>query len=288
MPIQNPQYFPLLQFMMERHLVHLRRSTGAPPPWTEDQILRKYRFCNVYRELDKVTIWIREHIREPYRDHPNLWFMLAIARQINWPETLQELMDENAWPTRTWDWQRARKVMLARQARGEQVYTGAYMLNAHGTAPTDPKDKAFFTCKLVLDSVWQARKKVIPELSSTLQQAWKSFLPYHGWGPFTSYEVVSDLRFTRYLWNAPDVYTWACAGPGALRGLNRLHGRSLNDKIAEPVREMRRVHDYIYDCWPSNWPRLELREIEHSLCEFDKYERVRLGEGQPRSRYNGG
>lgn len=26
----------------------------------------------------------------------------------------------------------------------------------------------------------------------------------------------------------------------------------------------------------------ELREIEHSLCEFDKYERVRRGEGRPR------
>ena len=32
-------------------------------------------------------------------------------------------------------------------------------------------------------------------------------------------------------------------------------------------------------------PVLELRDIEHSLCEFDKYERVRLGQGQPRSKY---
>ena len=32
-------------------------------------------------------------------------------------------------------------------------------------------------------------------------------------------------------------------------------------------------------------PDLEMRDIEHSLCEFDKYERVRLGEGKPRSLY---
>ncbi len=39
--------------------------------------------------------------------------------------------------------------------------------------------------------------------------------------------------------------------------------------------------------WGNNvkYPRLELRDIEHSLCEFDKYERVRLGEGRPRSMY---
>jgi len=28
-----------------------------------------------------------------------------------------------------------------------------------------------------------------------------------------------------------------------------------------------------------------MRDIEHSLCEFDKYERVRNGEGVPRGKY---
>jgi hypothetical protein len=32
-------------------------------------------------------------------------------------------------------------------------------------------------------------------------------------------------------------------------------------------------------------PSVEMRDIEHSLCEFDKYERVRLGEGRPRMKY---
>ena len=30
---------------------------------------------------------------------------------------------------------------------------------------------------------------------------------------------------------------------------------------------------------------LEMRDIEHCLCEFDKYERTRLGEGRPRAKY---
>ena len=33
-------------------------------------------------------------------------------------------------------------------------------------------------------------------------------------------------------------------------------------------------------------PPLEMREIEHSLCEFDKWTRVRNNEGRPRSRYH--
>ena len=40
--------------------------------------------------------------------------------------------------------------------------------------------------------------------------------------------------------------------------------------------------------WPDNsdYPQLEMREIEHSLCEFDKYERARLGKGTLRAKYH--
>ena len=31
--------------------------------------------------------------------------------------------------------------------------------------------------------------------------------------------------------------------------------------------------------------KVDMRTIEHSLCEWDKYERVRLGQGKPRSVY---
>jgi hypothetical protein len=30
---------------------------------------------------------------------------------------------------------------------------------------------------------------------------------------------------------------------------------------------------------------VDMRTIEHSLCEWDKYERVRLGQGRPRAKF---
>lgn len=38
---------------------------------------------------------------------------------------------------------------------------------------------------------------------------------------------------------------------------------------------------------PVDFPALEMRGIEHSLCEADKYLRVLNGEGKPRARFNG-
>tara|TARA_R110001583_G_scaffold65432_1_gene189072 strand:+ start:7686 stop:8522 length:837 start_codon:yes stop_codon:yes gene_type:complete len=262
-------------YINERHRIYLKRQEGEPFPWTEDKILQTYSFCNVFRELDKVTIWVRKNWREPYADHPNLPFAMSMARQINWPDTLEEI----GFPEE-WNPERTKEIMQARMDRGEKVYTGAYMLTGTlgGTKVQQTVDK-------ILTPVYQNPPEIIPH---SLKETWKNYLPYAGFSGFMSYEVVTDLRHTRHLENAEDVMTWANAGPGAKRGLNRIHGRSLKQAIKEDqlTQEMKSLLTnfnqnilFLLD------KELEMREIEHCLCEFDKYERVRLGEGRPRSKY---
>ena len=50
-----------------------------------------------------------------------------------------------------------------------------------------------------------------------------------------AYQAVVDMRFTALLADAPDVATWAAAGPGTMRGLNRLHGRPVDALIIAPA-----------------------------------------------------
>jgi alpha-glutamyl/putrescinyl thymine pyrophosphorylase clade 1 len=282
----NPQ--PLFDWMNERHAIYLRRQSEAPAPWTSDPILQQYRFCNVYRELDTVTIWIEEHIRRPYKDHMYLWFMLAIARQINWPPTLLELLEQDCFPFRDqWSWERLRDVMRSRQARGEQVYTGAYMLR--GPIQGDPsgsQDKPNYTALRVLQPLWEARHEVGAHMGNSIQHTVETLSAYHGWGPFLAYEVATDLRHCPgWLDEAPDILSWANAGPGAYRGLNRLHGRPLTQHPASALEEMRHLLAISPLYLASHMPDIELRDIEHSLCEFDKYTRVKTSEGRPRAKF---
>jgi hypothetical protein len=256
-------------YMIERHSIYERRAEGQPYPWTEDPILNEYSFCNVYRELDRVTIWIRENWREPYADHPNLPFAMAMARQINWPDTLEEIGFPEEWKP-----QHVKNIMQDRMARKEKVYTGAYMLTGTlgGTKVEQTVDK-------ILTPLYVN----FPHEYSSLENCWKSFLPYAGFSDFMSYEVVTDLRHTKWLCKAPDIMVWANPGPGAKRGLNRIHGRELEKSIpkAQLISEMRDLLALL-----NNKPLpLEMRDIEHCLCEFDKYERVRLGQGKPRAKY---
>lgn len=292
--INKASFERFIYYMTERHRIYLLRKRGATWPWTIDPILSEFRFCNVYRELDTVTIWIRENIREAFFTHQNLWFMLCIARRINWPDTLVELMSGGgSWPHMgVWSPLDMMKKLDERTASGEQVYTGAYMITAETGPEHTGKTKSRTTAYSNLLPLWRKAAEIEPQLHGTLEEAYNAILGQgFAWGPFMTYEVVSDLRHTRYLKGAKDVMTWANAGPGALRGLNRLHGRPVKASLAPSMalEEMRQLLNLTTKEWPKvskDYPRLEMREIEHTLCEFDKYERVRLGEGRPRSKYH--
>lgn len=315
-----PRINELSTFMKKRQNIYLKRKDGAEPPWTDDPILQTGRFCNVFREQDTVTIWIDQNIRKPYASHPHLWFMLCIARIINWPPTLAHLIrlaevgNIPAWPSHplfdcgenyikdpikncgftgsslTWALHQIAK-------EGKKVYTGAYMIRAESNPNVEWYNwsKHKYIAEIVLGRLWEDRQDWEEFLKNKprLEEVWKKFQQprYIGWGPFMAYEVVTDLRHTRYLYVAPDITTWANAGPGAIRGLNRMHSRELSEKPKpdDTNLEMYRIMTHMngsQDLWPKHWNRLEMRDIEHCLCEFDKYERVGLGEGKMRAKYD--
>jgi hypothetical protein len=185
------------------------------------------------------------------------------------------------------------------------VYTGAYMLR--GDIQRDfstANDKPTYTIQTVLKGVWEARDGFQQSLDwePSLQATHTFLTQFPGWGGFLAYEVVTDLRHTRYLRNAPDIMTWANAGPGAVRGLNRIHGRALGASLRQEQAnaEMRELLELSYQkLWDAHvfveQPQglcgarmdlpLEMRDIEHSLCEMDKYLRVQEGSGRPRAKY---
>jgi len=112
----------LFAWITERHAIYEAKNAGYPKPWTEDPILRAYRFCNVYRELDKVTQWIAEHWRDNHYDSPEVWFAMTVARLVNWPDTLEEL----GYPV-PFDPMHFIEVLERRKQAKEKVFTGVYI-----------------------------------------------------------------------------------------------------------------------------------------------------------------
>lgn len=278
MKIEDVKKLPVqerfLYWIKERESIRLKKEAGEPKPWTDDEILQSYRFCNVHREHDHVTKWISENWRNPNQGHKNLWFAMAVARMFNWPDTLAEIRYPHCW-----DLRRVKQKLERREQRGDKIWTGAYLVSTNGVR----MGKVDYVLRRVLTPLWQGRESLRPTETDSLASFAKRLMAYNGFKGFMTGQVVADTKYAEPLWYAEDWGTWAISGPGSRRGLNRLIEQPINQswkesKWFETLCDLRR--------------RLKIRgmhnqDLQNCLCEFDKYERCLWGEGRPRNKYQG-
>ena len=263
------------QTARERYHIMLRRNQGKPFPWTEDSIFQDWFFCNVRREDDKTTYWFKKNIRDHVEGLKAIeaciifrWF-----NRISTGEIIKDLLVEDRW-----DHDEVK--LLLEDVR--PIVTGAYMIKT-----TTGLNK--------LDGILETVDETLPQLpqltsswGNSLEEAWKDLkvIPYMG--PFMAYEVISDLRWTSVLSKAKDIMTWANPGPGCHRGIQRIvfgenwRGQLSRNNPDDKTYMLEVMTELLENSnsskfWPKEWPAWEMREVEHWLCEFDKYKRVEEG-----------
>jgi hypothetical protein len=253
----------------ERHRIYLKRCAGEPRPWTDDPILQQFKFTNVFRELDTGTIALR--LMEEGQTDPRLIFLNTLWYRIfNWHEHAYDLGFVH-------EFKDLDRYIKERYRAGGRLFTGAHMVR--GTDGGRPKHFGYLE---LIERVWNGP---IPDMVAgmgPLIQGWfRDIINIPYIGDFTAYEIASDLRWS--LDTPSDVLTWGNPGNGARRGLKRLGLAPTVDSMRELLKYAHKYTDLVHN----GWPPFEMREIEHCLCEFDKYERCRQGQGRPRSKYNG-
>lgn len=305
-------------WISERHAIYLRRQRGLPKPWTDDPILRDYKFTNPFRENDRGTVWLRENFLKPHDINPEhvlahdtncyyrrgdalincscgidnrnlseLAFNICWYRMFNWWGTGELL----GWQT-SWDAERIKERLRVELRNGRQVFTGAHIVYS---PPGQPKiDAIVDVCADLYHMCFAGDALIVSAREDrSLEAVFNGLREVHCVGGFMAYEMVTDMRHTRLLRDAKDIMTWANLGPGARRGLMRLGMPYKPEKAAlNSMRELLARAHYDLRAWSKETgenclPVFELRDIEHSLCEFDKYCRVKFGEGEPRAKFNG-
>jgi hypothetical protein len=278
----------LLAFVDEREAIRRRRAKGNPWPWTNDQILRRWSFCNVRREDDRVTRWIANNWRKPRADDRDLWFAMTVARLVNRIETLAALGFPVPW--------RPEHFLEVMSSRGREAYGGAYMIHADSKKRSgiEPRPTPIYQVEALFDPLWAERAEIRPRRNDTLAAFDGIFRQLQdekiieGLGPFYIGQIVADLKYVEPLASAKDWWTYCVPGPGSRRGLNRILGRAVEASWDEGEwrRELWALHaDIAGDLEDIGIGRLCAQDINNCLCEWDKYERTRLGEGRPKRKF---
>lgn len=220
MPIS---YQELFYWIRERYSIKLKRDRGLGPPWSDDPIFQSTHFCNVHREDDKVTRWVRDNWRNPNATDADLWFALLVARRcLNNPASMADLGYPVPWHPEKF------RAMCKRRGKGNIYHSRAYKLVlAHAKGPL-PESQL----RLILNPAWERREYFRPRANDTLWSFHTRLreLSKRNMTGFFCGQVVADLKMVQ-LRQASDWWDYAVSGPGSRRGLTRFLGGTI--KIAK-------------------------------------------------------
>lgn len=266
-----------LNFVRKRENIRiLREEKGVPEPWTDDPILQKYRFCNIRREDDKVTRWIRKNLPMQHYESPlDFLIKMAVARRLNLIRSLQDIKYElnldRGWNAKMFN---VCNVLMDRKSKGFKIINSAYMVVPPGDSRPLP--------------IW-LREVYIPEMRIFLIRNMKYdywirlsnihdiLIQCRGVSDFMSGQILADCKndISHPLYTAKDGEFFVVPGPGSIRGLNRFLYRDVNDRwlASKRNRHMFCIHIEMIAKKLRDLVdiKLDYQDVQNCLCEFDKY-----------------
>jgi hypothetical protein len=278
-------------FAAERQRVFHRRLHGYPHPWTEDEIIGNYRFCNAFRASDRVSQYLIRHVI--YGDHlsqdpENILFRLLLFRFFNLSETWDLLESLYGDPNLSnFDVDKWYKDMDT----GQGLFNGAYMLCGVKIFGYEKKHGNYLG--LVKHMVDEGLIQRIIAAKS-FEEIYRDLNSFKLVGKFLAYQIATDINYSGVVDFPEDSFTMA--GPGAERGIAKVFESTGGKSPEEMIHWMRERQEEEFTtrgipldiAWLWGRP-LQAIDIQNLFCETDKYCRVRFPElASGRSRIKAG
>lgn len=286
--------FEFFKFIYKRQLIWYKRFVlRQPQPWTEDPVLATYKIINVYRELDKCTIYLVDKLKGE-QDRRRLLLNIIFYRFFNRINLYEEIGVE-PFTSLTADIKRKIAQSFERnKSEGKPIFNNAYLISSgtHGKK----KHLSILDNLTALDI-----DALVDEIDATdsPQAALDAITSVPMVGPFLACEIWTDLSYFKFFkqgWNDNDFVN---IGPGAKWGIDILYGSKISkDEQKSKLKHLRDAQSSFLDSmhtklgtelpWSkiafkqaySNYPYLSITNIEGSLCEFRKYWNISHGKGR--------
>ena len=264
------------RFAARRQAIYEVRLAGGAPPWTDDPILREYKFCNVFRAADRVSQYLIRNVACAKRpeDDADRAFQIVAFRTFSNTETWDDLRVRLGHAPRLCDLTSGafEKALDGIKMERGGLYTGAFILCANKAFGADEKHKnhvglfkEMFAKKNAASKIKEARSlKALVEFLGSFPLV----------GPFMSYQTAIDLNYSDLVNFDENDFTQA--GPGALRGIAKAFIEMGSYKPADIIHEMVQIQEKEFRRLELNfnglWGRpLHAIDCQGLFCELDKY-----------------
>lgn len=309
----------LHRYIVNRYLIHIRKDINElPPPWTNDHVLKAYRFCNVFREDDRVS---RELIRI-VSTNTNLTYEEKVLNSVlfrawNNSKTFLDLggpwKAEDIYNPLLKEWVRPIYNELKAENPNRRWFNAAFNQGGlkyslkfpdgtgMGTHEGDGESHSDYEPEMPLRifHLGPLLKNVYPALvnAESQDEVYYALQQLPGFSTFYAYQVFVDLTYIDEFPFSENEFV--VAGPGCRRGLNLIFDDFDGLTPEEALFWLRNNIDaYFKATIDGGWYPLRLFKgrsrgdrylnvmaLENCMCELSKYIKAVKGTGRPKERY---
>lgn len=271
----TPVFDTYWRFAVRRQDLFFRRVAGTPPPWTNDPVLVRYRFTNPYRAADRVSQYlIRKVLYAGEQTPQEVFFRAILFKLFNRINTWEVLEAELGWPSwKRFDFDRYARVLDAMMARGQRVYSAAYIM----PSPRLGNRRKHRNHLRLLEYMMRAGAPAVVARAGSLREVFEAIRRYQSLGAFLAFQFAIDLNYSEVIHFSE--MDFVVAGPGARDGIRKCFADIGGLDEAELIRAVSEM--VAAECerlglsFKTLWGRpLQLVDCQNLFCEVAKYARV--------------
>lgn len=258
----------------ERQRVYHARLAGLPSPWTDDEIIARYRFTNAYRAADRVSQDLIRVLYEGSQKPEDLLLRTLLYRFFNKPSTwaaLETVKDGVTWDS--FDAEDYAEKLDSMLTRGQRVYSAAYIV----PPPPFGATRKHRNHLLLVEHMMRDGLTAKLARAGSLEEVFGTISSYPSLGPFLAYQLTIDLNYSTLIDFDEDDFV--VAGPGALSGIAKCFADTDGLSAAVIIRWMVETQLEQLAALGTEFQDLfgrplKLIDCQNLFCETDKYARV--------------
>ncbi len=269
------------RFACERQRIYFRRLRGDPEPWTDDEVLRGYRFTNAYRVADRVSQYLISEViyhEDLPREPSEVVFRILLFKLFNRIETW-ELLTRQMGPMVLAERPFARidEILMGELSAGRRIYSAAYIMPTRGAGGCAER-KHQMHLQLLERMMGDSLAERLTDAKS-MKEGFDLLRSYPSIGAFLAYQFITDINYSEVV-NFPED-EFVAAGPGAQEGLRKCFADTGGWASEDLIRVMMDIQEEEFDRLGLDFQnlfgrRLQLIDCQNLFCEVAKYARVRF------------